>query len=303
MRLCERPVAERLARVVGTSERPDVPVIASNQITDLADAEAVLAGGLIDADALARPFLADPHLVRRTLEGAAPIVCIGCDQACIDRSLVSRPVSCLVNPRAGEETRYPLRLVARPRRIAVVGGGPAGLTAALDLVRRGHAVQLLEADDGLGGQFRLAARVPGQEDYGGFVAAARRELLERGAEVRLGTRAAPGELVGFEGVVVATGVQPRRLALPGAELPHVLPYDRALREGVPPGRVVVVGGGGNGIDTATTLVEPARAPEPLAGGAPSPGPRPGAQVTVLRRRCCCRRTSWSCASARSPTEH
>lgn len=343
------PVAERVAAAVRTSARPDAPVIASNRFTDLRDVETVLSRGTVDAVALARPFLADPAIVAKSLAGRFDLVttCLGCDQACIDRSLVGERVSCLVNPRAGREVELPwprsLPLPAevegsssrsrgigsvsaqnpRPRRgrgvgrgLAVVGGGPSGLAAAVDAARRGHPVTLFEARETLGGQLELAARVPGKEDYAAAVAGLSAELLELGADVRVGVRARAEDLVGFDGVVVATGVRPRRLdagsgGLPGADLPHVVDYETALRDGVPEGSVAIVGGGGLGVDVATFLVEEhdeaARAErfarrfglEPdaaLVGGgrgqrraAPTPArfptaqPRPGGQVTVLRR--------------------
>ncbi len=168
-------------------------MIASNRMTDLRDGEAVLRDGQVDAVALARPFLADPDIVRRSLDGRFDLVntCIGCNQACLDRSIVGQPVSCLVNPRAGRELALPLRPTTDPKRVDVVGGGPAGLAAAVDAARRGHAVTLWEASDTLGGQFALAAAVPGKEDYAATVQAARAELHERGATVLLGRRPPP----------------------------------------------------------------------------------------------------------------
>jgi 2,4-dienoyl-CoA reductase (NADPH2) len=233
-----------------------IPVIASNRLTDLRDAEDVLAGGLITAVALARPFLADAAIVDRSRNGHFDAVnsCIGCNQACLDRSFVKQPVSCLVNPRAGTETRYPLVLTQAPAHYAVVGGGPAGLIAATDLADRGHRVTLFEADAHLGGQFTLAARIPTKEDYALTVAHYASRLAELGARVELGHTPTIEELSAFAGVVVATGVRPRALELPGHDLPHVLSYERAILDGVPDGRVVIVGGGGIGIDTAKFLV-------------------------------------------------
>ncbi len=298
--------AQRIAGVVRASTHPDVRVIASNRMTDLRDGEAVLGAGLVDAVALARPFLADPAIVERSLAGRFDLVntCIGCNQACLDHSIVGAPVSCLVNPRAGREVAFPARPTTDPKRVGVVGGGPAGLAAAVDAARRGHTVTLWEAEDVLGGQFALAAAVPGKEDYAATVRAARAELDARGATVHLGRAATVADLIGSDAVVLASGVVPRALDVPGADLPHVLSYETALRDGVPPGTVAVVGGGGIGVDTAAFLVESpdevvraaafaARWDVDVArdviGDVPQRLPavrrelRPGSQVTVLRR--------------------
>ncbi|ROP66535.1 FAD-dependent oxidoreductase [Curtobacterium sp. ZW137] len=298
--------AERIARVVRASDHPDVRVIASNRMTDLRDGEAVLADGLIDAVALARPFLADPEIVSRSLGGRFDLVntCIGCNQACLDRSIIGQPVSCLVNPRAAREVAFPARPTAEPKRVDVVGGGPAGLAAAVDAARRGHRVTLWEATDTLGGQFGLAALVPGKEDYAATIRAARTELHDRGATVHLGRAATAADLADSEAVVLAAGVVPRLVDIAGADLPHVRSYEQALREGVPDGTVAIIGGGGIGVDTAAFLTESpdevVRAAEfaarwdlavatEVVGDLPQRQPtalrtlRPGDQVTVLRR--------------------
>lgn len=299
--------AEAIVRAVADAP---VPVIASNRLTDLRDAESVLARGTVTAVALARPFLADPAIVERSRRGdlAAVNPCIGCDQACLDRSFAQQPVSCLVNPRAGRETRYPLALTRRPMHCAVVGAGPAGLVAAADLAERGHRVALLEAAPQLGGQFALAARIPTKEDYALTVEHYAAELTRRGVAIERGHRARADELAGFDAVILATGVRPRGVELPGADLPHVLSYEQAIRDGVPDGRVAIIGGGGIGVDVARFLVlshDPAERareferrfelPGPstfLEGALPQrPAPvadapirrRPGSQVTVLRR--------------------
>lgn len=298
--------ATRIARVVRDSPYPDVRVIASNRMTDLRDGEAVLADGLLDAVALARPFLADAALVSRSIAGRFDLVntCIGCNQACLDRSIVGQPVSCLVNPRAAREVAFPARPTTEPRRVDVVGGGPAGLAAAVDAARRGHTVTLWEAADRLGGQFELAALVPGKEDYAATVRSARAELVDRGATIHLGRPATATDLAGSDAVVLAPGVVPRAVDVPGAELPHVVSYEQALRDGVPAGTVAVIGGGGIGVDTAAFLTESPdeerRATEfaarwdldvsdAVVGDVPQRLPaatrtlRPGSDVTVLRR--------------------
>lgn len=301
------PFAERIARVVRATSRPEVAVIASNRLTDLRDVEDVLARGAVDAVALARPFLADPAIVAKSTSGRFDLVttCIGCNQACIDRSIFGRAVSCLVNPRAARELEFPIVPSRRILRVAVVGAGPAGLSAALDLARRGHDVSVYEAREYLGGQFDLAASIPGKEDYAGPVQAMRAELLLLGAAIATGTRVGAQDLAGYDHVIVATGVRPRSLDLPGIDLPHVLTYERALSEGVPDGTVALIGAGGIGVDTATYLVEsgsegvradafalenslPASsvlgASRPQRRDATRPHPiRPGTQVTILSR--------------------
>ncbi|GAB3802226.1 NADPH-dependent 2,4-dienoyl-CoA reductase [Humibacter antri] len=302
--------AERVSAALAAADRQPRPtaVIASNRFTDLRDVEQVLRRGTVDAVALARPFLADPLLIERSRAGdfAAVNTCIGCDQACIDRSLVFEPVSCLVNPRAGRESEFPIAASRMRARVAVVGGGPAGMAAALDLARRGHAVVLFEAADSLGGQFALAARIPGKEDYAATPRSVAVELGRLGAVVATSTIATADRLAAFDGVVIASGVRPRRIDLPGVDLPHVMDYEQAIRYGVPVGPVAVIGGGGIGVDVATMLVEPADARERAAEFGPRfglPWPvdlleerrgqwanrnpslpvRPGGEVTVLRR--------------------
>jgi 2,4-dienoyl-CoA reductase (NADPH2) len=297
---------ERIAGIVRASAYPSVRVLASNRMTDLRDVEDVLARGSVDAVALARPFLADPALVSRSLAGEFDLVntCIGCNQACLDRSIVGAPVSCLVNPRAGREVAFPVRPTSDPKRVDVVGGGPAGLAAAVDAARRGHTVHLWEQASALGGQFELAAVIPGKEDYAATVRSARVELEQRGATIHLGTAATATLLQDSDAVVLASGVVPREVDIPGADLPHVVTYEHALRNGVPAGTVAVIGGGGIGVDTAAFLVEsPSEAVraedfdarwdldgfDGLVGDLPQRQPvavrtiRPGADVTVLRR--------------------
>jgi 2,4-dienoyl-CoA reductase (NADPH2) len=275
-----------------------VPVIASNRINTVARAEQVLSAGEADFVSLARPFLADAELVRKAREGGARAVnvCIACNQACIDRSIFDRRVSCVVNPRAGYELEFPL---ARPRprpagaAVAVVGGGPAGMEAARALAAFGHRVELFEETERIGGQFRLACRIPGKDDFAGTIEYFERELPRLGVHVRLHAPVGdPSELERFEAVVVATGVTPRPVTLPGAELPHVRSYAEFLSGPAAAGRsVAIIGAGGIGVDVAHLLSHP-RADDPrqafytrygLAGGAADAGRTATPSVTLMRR--------------------
>ena len=237
-------------------EAVQVPVIASNRVNTAALADALVGEGFADFVSMARPLLADPQFVRRSQaqRGRAVNVCIACNQ-CIDQSIFDRRVSCSVNPRAG----YELDGVAdgRGARVAVVGGGPAGMEAARALAVSNFAVTLFEAGDELGGQFRMARRIPGKEDFGltgGYFADA---LSGLGVDMSLGARTDVQRLGGFDAVVVATGVTPRQLTLEGVELPHVLSYAELLSAEDPLAlvgeRVAIIGAGGIGTDVAHML--------------------------------------------------
>lgn len=243
------PVAAAVKAAVGT-----VPVIASNRVNRLEIAEGILSAGQADFVSMARPFLADPRLIDSARRRRPVNICVGCNQACIDRSLTDAgdTVSCMVNPRAGRETQLPFPArVQRPACAAVVGGGPAGLAAARDLAAAGHRVTLFEAADSLGGQFRLAARVPGKEEYAACIRYLAAELAEFGGVIMLRQAIGNGHelLRAFDGVIVATGVQARRLDVPGVGLPHVLSYTDAFTSALGD-RVVIIGGGGIAVDVA-----------------------------------------------------
>jgi len=239
-----------------------LPVIASNRINSLDMADRVLAEGRVDFISMARPFLADPLLVAKAIRGEARLVntCIACNQACIDRSLSDQAVSCMVNPRAARELelREDEAVRARePRRFAVVGAGPAGMEAARVLAALGHHVELFDAHDGLGGQFRMACRIPGKEDFAETIRYFTNELTRLGVTFHLRRSLGDGDaalLRSFDGVVMATGVHPRRISLPGVDLPHVVSYVDVLQGSATVGeRVAVIGGGGIGIDVAHLL--------------------------------------------------
>lgn len=282
-------------RLALAAERLAVPVITANRFTRLTQAEQALADGQADFVSMARPFLADPAIVAKAGTDTPVNTCIACNEACIDRSLGEEPVSCVVNPRAGRELLFPRLTVRRARRYAVIGGGPAGMETARALRSLGHRVELFEASDELGGQFRLARLVPGKADFGATIGYYTDELARLGVGVHLTTpitAANLGLLGKVDGVVLATGVTPRKLDLPGADLPHVVHYQRAFLEPESLGeRVVIIGGGGIAVDLAHLL---GHAPSPLdartrflvehglaEGPAPAPSPR---SLTILRRK-------------------
>ncbi|MFB4420060.1 FAD-dependent oxidoreductase [Streptomyces sp. QL37] len=235
-----------------------VPLVTSNRINTPELAEEVLASGRADMVSMARPFLADPDFVAKAAEGRADAIntCIGCNQACLDHIFSLQITSCLVNPRACHETELVLSPTRVRKRVAVVGAGPAGLSCAVTASERGHAVTLFDAADEIGGQLNVARRVPGKEEFDETLRYFRTRLAEEGVELRLGTRATSAALVGFDEVVLATGVEPRTPAIPGVGHPSVVSYLDVLRGGAEVGdRVAVVGAGGIGFDVAEFLTD------------------------------------------------
>ncbi|MDN4053778.1 NADPH-dependent 2,4-dienoyl-CoA reductase [Massilia sp. YIM B02763] len=239
-----------------------IPVVASNRINMPDDAERLLAEGQADLMSMARPFLADPDWVNKAQAGQADRIntCIACNQACLDHTFANRRASCLVNPRACHETELVYRPTSRQRRIAVVGAGPAGLSAATVAAQRGHAVTLFDAQDRIGGQFNTAMRIPGKEEFAETIRYFGRQLALLGVDLRLGARVTREELLagGYDDVIVATGVTMRRPRIEGIDHPKVLTYLDVLRGGAPVGaNVAIVGAGGIGFDTAEFLMHAA----------------------------------------------
>ncbi|WP_406143800.1 FAD-dependent oxidoreductase [Streptomyces sp. NBC_01012] len=235
-----------------------VPLVTSNRINTPELAEEILASGRADMVSMARPFLADPDFVAKAAEGRADAIntCIGCNQACLDHIFSLRITSCLVNPRACHETELVLSPTRVRKRVAVVGAGPAGLACAVTASERGHTVTLFDAADEIGGQLNVARRVPGKEEFDETLRYFRTRLAEEGVELRLGTRATPAALDGFDEIVLATGVEPRSPAIPGVGHPSVVSYLDVLRDGADVGeRVAVVGAGGIGFDVAEFLTD------------------------------------------------
>ncbi|MBF6095792.1 NADPH-dependent 2,4-dienoyl-CoA reductase [Nocardia cyriacigeorgica] len=235
-----------------------IPVCASNRINMPEIAEEILTRGDAQLVSLARPFLSDPEWVNKAAQNRVDEIntCIACNQACLDHAFQHKTVSCLLNPRAGHETELKLLPTRRSKRIAVVGAGPAGLSAAVNLAERGHRVELFEADDKIGGQFDIARRIPGKEEFDESIRYFTRKLELTGVTVHLGKRATAAELIEgrYDEVVLATGVRPRIPDIPGIDHPMVLTYAELVREQKPVGkRVAVIGAGGIGYDVSEFL--------------------------------------------------
>ncbi|WP_110685517.1 NADPH-dependent 2,4-dienoyl-CoA reductase [Salinicola aestuarinus] len=233
-----------------------IPTIATNRINMPHVAERVLAEGHADLVSLARPFLADAAWVTKAAaEDVASInTCIACNQACLDQTFQGKLTSCLVNPRACHETELTLTPSEAPKRIAVVGAGPAGLAAAVGCAERGHRVTLFERHASIGGQFQLAWRIPGKEEFGETLRYFSHQLTRLGVELRLNTDADVQTLLDFDDVVLATGVTPRRIAFEGNERACVIDYPTAIRHPERVGRrVAIIGAGGIGFDVAELL--------------------------------------------------
>ncbi|WP_425929960.1 FAD-dependent oxidoreductase [Pseudomonas sp. NyZ201] len=236
-----------------------IPLITTNRINTPEVAEQVLAEGDADMVSMARPFLADPEFVNKAAEGRADEIntCIGCNQACLDHTFGGKLTSCLVNPRACHETELNYIPVTKAKRIAVVGAGPAGLAAATVAAERGHQVVLFDAAGQIGGQFNVAKRVPGKEEFYETLRYFGRKLETTGVELCLNSRVDAEQLVagGYDEIILATGIVPRLPAIPGIDHAKVLTYLDVLLERKPVGRkVAVVGAGGIGFDVSEFLV-------------------------------------------------
>ena len=241
-----------------------LPVIATNRINMPDVAEALLADGTCDMVSMARPLLADPEWVNKARSNRAQDIntCIACNQACLDHVFENRRASCLVNPRACYETEIVIKPTTTPRRIAVVGAGPAGLAAATTLGERGHRVTLFDAAAEIGGQFNLAKLIPGKEEFHETLRYFRNRLPQTGVELKLETRVDADQLAsaGFDEIIIATGVTPRSVRIPGIEAGiqsgMVLSYLDVLASRKPVGkRVAIIGAGGIGFDIAEFLVD------------------------------------------------
>jgi 2,4-dienoyl-CoA reductase (NADPH2) len=270
----------------------NIPVVASNRINMPQAAEQILADTHLQLISMARPLLADPEWVLKAQAERADEIntCIACNQACLDHAFVKKTVSCLLNPRAGHETQLVLSPTRRTRSIAVVGAGPAGLAVAVNAAARGHHVTLFEANDVIGGQFDMARRIPGKEEFNETIRYFTTMLQTHGVVVRLSTRVTATELAGYDDVVLATGVAPRIPAIPGIDHPMVLTYAEAITGIKPIGNsVAVIGAGGVGFDVSEFLVtdsSPTHERQSLKDwkaewGAADPWESPGALTTPI----------------------
>ncbi|MCW9039884.1 MAG: FAD-dependent oxidoreductase, partial [Rhodospirillales bacterium] len=236
-----------------------IPIVTSNRINTPETAEAVLVRGDADMVSMARPFLADAGFVAKAAEGRADEIntCIACNQACLDHIFEGKICSCLVNPRACHETEFSYEPAASPKKIAVVGAGPAGVSCAIIAAERGHKVTLYEASDSVGGLINLARQVPGKQEFDETLRYFRRQLEILKVNVRLGQRVTAAQLVesGYDEIVIATGVAARTPDIDGVDHPKVVGYADILTGRVRAGRrVAVIGAGGIGFDVAEYLV-------------------------------------------------
>ena len=252
-------VTQRLKGHVG------IPLVATNRINTPEVAEQLLADGCCDMVSMARPFLADADFVRKAAEGRADEIntCIGCNQACLDHTFGGKITSCLVNPRACHETELVIAPTSAPKRIAVVGAGPAGLSFAVTAAERGHTVELFDSAAEIGGQFNIAKKVPGKEEFYETLRYFDRQLALKGVKLSLNTRVSADALKagGYDEVVLATGVTPRTPDIDGVEHPKVMGYLDVLRDNKPVGHsVAVIGAGGIGFDVSEYLAHSGTSP-------------------------------------------
>lgn len=283
-----------------------IPIITSNRINTPDVAEEVLAEGCADMVSMARPFLADAEFVAKAEAGRAAEIapCIACNQACLDHTFSGKLTSCLVNPRACHEAELDYGPAAQPKRIAIVGAGAAGMSAAMVAAERGHSVTLFDKADRVGGQLNMARQIPGKEEFHGLVDWFETMVNRHGIDLRLGVEAKPDDLDGYDEIIIATGVLPRDPGIRGQDGPNVLSYvDVLARKAYVGPRVAIIGAGGIGFDVAEFLVEDGESPterpelwrrewgvadpEEYRGGLAPEGPQPeppARKVTMLQRK-------------------
>jgi 2,4-dienoyl-CoA reductase (NADPH2) len=242
-----------------------IPLVATNRINTPEVAEQLLADGFCDMVSMARPFLADPLFVQKAAAGKADQIntCIGCNQACLDHTFAGKVTSCLVNPRACQETLINITPVAQPQRIAVVGAGPAGLAFATTAAQSGFEVTLFDSAAEIGGQFNIAKQIPGKEEFYETLRYFGKQITLTGVTLKLGQRVSAKDLIAghYAHVVLATGVTPRTPPIEGITHRKVLSYLDVLRDKKPVGKTVaLIGAGGIGFDAAEYLLHEGRSP-------------------------------------------
>ncbi|CAG5081845.1 2,4-dienoyl-CoA reductase [Parvicella tangerina] len=241
----------------------NIPLVTTNRINDPKVAEEVLQEGCADMISMARPFLADAELMNKAEQGREDEIntCIGCNQACLDHIFKRKTASCLVNPRACHETELNYIKTDQPKKIAVVGAGPAGMTVATIAAERGHDVTLFDAAEEIGGQFNIAKQIPGKEEFYETLRYYKKQIEIHGVNLQLGKKVGVDDLAGFDEVVVATGIIPRKPGIEGIDHPKVLSYIEVLKEKKPVGKkVAIIGAGGIGFDTAEYLTHEGKSP-------------------------------------------
>ncbi len=233
-----------------------LPLITTNRINSPATAEDILAAGDADMVSMARPFLADAEFMTKSAAGRVDEIntCIGCNQACLDQIFAGKVTSCLVNPRACHETLMPVQKTEWPKRLAVIGAGPAGLASAINAAARGHHVTLFDARSEIGGQFTLAMQIPGKEEFAETLRYYRQMLAKTGVTLQLNQYVTASMLADYDEVILASGIEPRLPDIEGITHPKVLSYPDVLRNKIVTGqRVAIVGAGGIGFDIAMYL--------------------------------------------------
>ncbi|MEX9948175.1 FAD-dependent oxidoreductase [Providencia alcalifaciens] len=236
----------------------NIPLITTNRINDPFVAEQIIASGQADMVSMARPFLADEAFVLKAQDGRFDEIntCIGCNQACLDQIFNGKLAGCLVNPQAVREMDYPNELADKPKKVAIVGAGPAGLSCAIYAAKRGHQVTLFERSNQIGGQFNLAKQIPGKEEFYETLRYFSRQLQLLNVDVRLEQLAQANDLTQFDEVIIATGVIPRAINLAGADHRKVMSYIEALKQPDNVGKnVAIIGAGGIGFDVAELLTQ------------------------------------------------
>ena len=238
-------------------EHLSIPVITSNRINTPETAEQVLADGHADLVSMARPFLADAEFVLKAANNQAEQIntCIGCNQACLDHVFEAKPATCMVNPRACNETKMPITQAQTSKHIVIIGAGPAGLACAVTAAQRGHKVSLYDDHGQIGGQFNIARRIPGKEEFNETLRYYQVQLQELGVKVYLNTRLNQGDIQALDAdeLVIATGIAPRKLTIPGIDHPKVLSYLEVMQGAKVGKKVAIIGAGGVGFDIAEYL--------------------------------------------------